>query len=403
MACLAGSIVKAVNKPRHILVVSGWQDVNIGDIAHTPGLLTILQTYFPDCQITLWKKSRNEDVGKMLRKGFPNVRVIYGEVDRDTADVASAEVRTAFRHADILIHGSGPGLVGRYHIEAWQKHTMKPFGVFGITLESINESVKRVLSNASFIYVRESKSLVNLESAGIREIRTMFTPDATFRFNLLDEDKAAVCLTENKLKEKAFICVIPRLRYTPYHKIKPGTKHWMGVSDDEVDRMNDQWKEVDHAKLRDVIITWVRETGNRVLVCPEMTYQVDIMDELLIDPLPDDVKPFVAKRGYWLPDEAAAVYRNSFAVVSFECHSAILAAANNTPFIYLRQPQDTIKGQMYYDLGFDEWVFEIEQSEGKAIAAAVMSMWAHQHETTEKLVRGMRSIDAIYQTACTGI
>src|SRR5690606_1873355 len=364
MSCLAGSIVKAAAKPRHILVVSGWQDVNIGDIAHTPGLLDILQSHFPDSQITLWKKSRNESVRQMLQRGFPKVSVVYGEVNRETADVASVAVRAAFKHADILIHGSGPGLVGRYHIEAWQKHTMKPFGVFGITLDAINDGVKRVLSAASFIYVRESKSLANLEAAGIRAVKTMFVPDATFHFQMLDEKKAAACLTKNRLKQKAYICVIPRLRYTPYHKITPGAKHWMGVSNEEVDRMNDQWKEVDHAKLRDAMIAWVRETGNRVLVCPEMTYQVDIMDELLIDPLPDDVKPFVAKRGYWLPDEAAAVYRNSFAVISFECHSAILAAANGTPFIYLRQPQDTIKGQMYYDLGFNEWVFEIEQSEG---------------------------------------
>src|SRR5690606_16153925 len=220
-----------------------------------------------------------------------------------------------------------------------------------------------------------------------------FVPDATFHFQMLDEKKAAACLTKNRLKQKAYICVIPRLRYTPYHKITPGAKHWMGVSNEEVDRMNDQWKEVDHAKLRDAMIAWVRETGNRVLVCPEMTYQVDIMDELLIDPLPDDVKPFVAKRGYWLPDEAAAVYRNSLAVISLECHSAILAAANGAPFICVRQPQDPIKGQMCCGLGFNEWVFEIEQSEGRAIAAAVMGMWEDQHAAVEKLAQGMHSID----------
>jgi hypothetical protein len=46
--------------------------------------------------------------------------------------------------------------------------------------------------------------------------------------------------------------------------------------------------------------------ATRVLVCPEMTYQIDIMDELLINPLPDDIKSFVTKRGYCLPDEAAS-------------------------------------------------------------------------------------------------
>lgn len=52
-----------------------------------------------------------------------------------------------------------------------------------------------------------------------------------------------------------------------------------------------KYKERDHAKLREAMIAWVRETGNNVLFCSEMTYLVDRMDERLIDPLPEDVNP----------------------------------------------------------------------------------------------------------------
>lgn len=144
------------------------------------------------------------------------------------------------------------------------------------------------------------------------------------------------------------------------------------------------------------MISWVRETGNKVLVCPEMTYQVDIMDELLIDPLPDDVKPFVIKRGYWLPGEAASIYAKAHTVLSFECHSPIIAAANGTPFFYLRQPEDTIKGQMYYDLGFDDWVFEIEKTEGKQIAGRLREIWTDYPKANQKVKTGMDKIDQIY-------
>ncbi|MEJ7767118.1 MAG: hypothetical protein WKF89_04865, partial [Chitinophagaceae bacterium] len=40
-----------------ILLVSGWQDVNIGDIAHTPGLLHVLETFLPGVKVILWKRS----------------------------------------------------------------------------------------------------------------------------------------------------------------------------------------------------------------------------------------------------------------------------------------------------------------------------------------------------------
>jgi polysaccharide pyruvyl transferase WcaK-like protein len=134
----------------------------------------------------------------------------------------------------------------------------------------------------------------------------------------------------------------------------------------------------------------VRTTKNKVLVCPEMTYQVGIMDELLIDPLPDDVKPFVIKRGYWFPDEAASVYSRAFAILSFECHSPIIALANSTPAIYLRQPEDTIKGQMYYDLGLPDWVFEIEQTSGSQIAGRLMEIV----NDPKKALRKVRSVNA---------
>ena len=150
------------------------------------------------------------------------------------------------------------------------------------------------------------------------------------------------------------------------------------------------------------IIAWVRETGNKVLVCPEMTYEVDIMDELLIDSLPPDVKPFIVKHGYWMPDEAASVYARAHTVLSFECHSPIIACANGTPFFYLRQPEDTIKGQMYYDLGFNDWVFEIEQTEGYQITDRLRGVWQDYGKAESQLQEIREKIDLIYKEG-TGV
>ncbi|HTL09928.1 MAG TPA: polysaccharide pyruvyl transferase family protein, partial [Chitinophagaceae bacterium] len=151
--------------------------------------------------------------------------------------------------------------------------------------------------------------------------------------------------------------------------------------------------------LREAMIAWVRKTGNKVLVCPEMLYQVDIMDELLINPLPEDVKPFVIKRGYWLPDEAASVYAKAQAVLSFECHSPIIAAANGTPAFYLRQPTDTIKGQMYYDLGYTDWVFEIDNTEGTQIADALMRVNADYPLAKKKVATAIQQVNGRYDQA----
>ncbi len=359
----------AKHKPT-ILIVSGWQDVNIGDIAHTPGLLNILQKYLPGSRLILWKMSHNEKVGQMMARNFPDVQIIYGSAD-DSGGVDSEDVMKAFHESDIMIHGSGPSVVGERCLRAWVKTSGKPYGIFGTTIQYINEGLKELLNKASFIYTRETASLEVLKASGISGQHISFAPDATFYLSILDEEKAARFLDDHGLEEGKYICAIPRLRYTPYHRIKQ--VNWDEEKIREVEETNKTYKEEDHAKLREAIIAWVRETGQKVLVCPEMTYEVDIMDELLIDPLPSDVKPFVVKRGYWMPDEAASVYKRAFALLSFECHSPIIALANGTIAFYLRQPQDTIKGQMYYDLGLADWVFEIEETSGTDLARALMS------------------------------
>jgi len=400
---LAPFVTNATKKSNPtILLVSGWQDVNIGDIAHTPGLLHVLETYIPKATIILWKRSKGEEVKKLLNKNFPKVKIIYGGVTKDK-DVDNPELIEVFKEADLMIHGSGPGLVGADNLASWMKYTTKPFGVYATTLENPSAYYQGILQKASFIYTRETKSIDHLKKAGIAGKHIQFVPDATFFMNIRNDEKADEFLKANGLEDKKFICTIPRLRYTPYHKFNPNNNGWNSERIKLVEETNEKYKEKDHAKLREAIIAWVRETGNKVLVCPEMTYQVEIIDELLINPLPDDVKPFVIKRGYWLPDEAASIYAKAHTVLSFECHSPIIAAVNNTPFFYLRQPEDTIKGQMYYDLGFNDRVFEIENTSGKEITDSLRDVWKNYNKSKNNLKMSMDNVASIYKSATSDV
>ncbi len=394
---IAQSCKSSLNKKPTILIVSGWQDVNIGDIAHTPGLLHVVETFILDADIILWKTSKNKKVETLISDNFPKVKIIHGNVDK-LYGVDNPEVINAFEKSDIMIHGSGPYIVGKSHLEAWNKYSSKPFGIFGTTIQQINDDLYALLKKASFIYTRETKSLEVLKQSSLTGDHILFAPDATFYLNLKNDLTANSFLQENYLKEKEFICAIPRLRYTPYHKFRK--VNWNEEKIAKVESTNEKHKEIDHTKMREAMIMWVRETGKKVLVCPEMTYEVDIMDELLIDPLPEDVKPNVIKRGYWMPDEAASVYGKAFALLSFECHSPIIALVNGTPSIYLRQPEDTIKGQMYYDLGFENWVFEIDETKGSQIADELRKIWNNYDQSKKIVQKSLKNIDQIYQKSC---
>jgi len=378
-----------------ILVVSGWQDINIGDIGHTPGLLNVLQTYIPNAEITLWKMRKGEEVEKMLGHYFPKVKIVHADVDKDYG-VSSDEVKAAIDSADIFIHGSGPSVVARRCLSAWRKRTDKPYGIFGTTIESIDPSLAVILENASFIYTRETASIKAVRAAGIKNKVLKFVPDATFDMDIRDDAAAEAFLKERGLEERNFICVVPRLRRTPYWLSRKDVKYTEEKKKETI-ALNDKWKEIDHAKAREAIIRWVRVAKKPVLICPEMTYQVDIMDELLINPLPEDVKPFVQKRGYWFPDVAAGVYAKAYCVISFECHSPIMSLKNSTPAFYLRQPEDTIKGQMYYDLGYNKWVFEIQETTGQQIADRLMEVYANYPAALAYAKAGIEKADALFK------
>ena len=139
--------------------------------------------------------------------------------------------------------------------------------------------------------------------------------------------------------------------------------------------MNEQFAEVDHAKLREGITAWVRQTGMRAFIVPEMTYAVALQRPLLFDKLPDDVKPHVVMLDrYWYTAEANSVYARAAAILSSEQHSPIMAIANGTPAVLVRQPTDTRKGQMWHDVGLHDWIFEIDQTTGAQIAERMVQI-----------------------------
>ncbi|QDU11238.1 polysaccharide pyruvyl transferase family protein [Gimesia aquarii] len=384
------STSKPVKTPT-ILLRSGWQTVNIGDIGHTPGILKLLELYAPEFQVILWPNSFDRGVEPMLKKRFPHLKIVKGRLQRD-GKLNSESLRQAFQHADFFLHGSGPSVVSQRELAFWKKMTRKPYGIYGVTITKFNKELHSLLSEAAFIFTRETQSLKNLTAAKVTSSHQDFAPDATFAIDITDDQKATAFQKKNQLEKGKYLCAVPRLRFTPYHKIHKSIR-WSKEKIQEVESVNQKYQEIDHAKLRSAIQEWVRLTGHKVVVCPEMTYQTAIIHPLVIDPLPPDVKSMViAHDDYWLPDEASSLYRDAAAVVSMECHSPIIACAHGTPGLYIRQPTDTIKGQMWYDIGLKDWTFEIDEVNQQQIAKKVTNVYRNYEQSLGHLESVMQSI-----------
>ena len=60
-------------RPRRILLRSSWQTVKIGGIAHTPGVLAILERHLSDVEVRLWPSKVDNGVEEMLLARFIEV------------------------------------------------------------------------------------------------------------------------------------------------------------------------------------------------------------------------------------------------------------------------------------------------------------------------------------------
>jgi hypothetical protein len=411
---LLASPVLAASRPPRILLRNCWQSVNIGDIGHAPGALSVLGKYFPEAEITLWPRQLDPGPRDMMLKGYPKLKIVEGALGKDGKPSTPALAK-AWDETDLYLSGSGSGFPDSSHAAAFLRATGKPVGVFGVstdpisgiggdrdpeggTLDSIRArarklppthlagDIREVADRAAFFFCRDSISRDYLKAQGVKTPILEFGPDGQLGMHIRDEARGVAFLQAHNLQEGKFICVVPRLRYTPYYRIRNTPR---GPGDDVRDAINSRTTESDHAKLRDMVVAYVKATGGRVLACAEMTYQVELAKQALVDPLPADVRANVVWRdSFWLPDEAASIYARATAVVSVECHSPLIALRHGTPTFYVRQPTDTCKGEMYRDIGASDWLFEVDQATGE-------SLWARLGEIQRDPARARAKVRSI--------
>jgi polysaccharide pyruvyl transferase WcaK-like protein len=378
-------------RPR-ILLRSSWQVVNIGDIAHTPGVLALIEKYIPDAEVILWASNDlSDEVAAMEHRRFPNLKIVKGQI-RDDGKASNVELARAVEWADFLLHGSGPSLVAARDVSAWVQHTGKKFGVYGITYGSFWDADRMsLLSKAEFVYFRDSVSLEHAKQQGVACKVMAFGPDGAFACDLRDDKRAIRFLDENGLEDGRFLCCLSRLRYTPYWTIPSKNRK----IDPKRHAHNEKMKEHDHAALRDAIIAVARETRLKILLCPEDMTQMAVGKEMFYDRLPDDVlKRVVWRENFWLTSEALSTYVRSAGLFGSEMHSPIMAVGNGIPAIVCRFKEQTSKGTMWCDIGLDDWLFDLDQpADHKKIVPAVLDMATNPQAARERVSKARTRIE----------
>ena len=366
-----------------VLVFFSWSHSNIGDIGITPGLLRLLERNVPQAELVVVANSKAEATREYLQARFPKCQVVASPFG---AKEITPEFRAAFDRANLVLYNSGTTLsYGRWERD-WNR-TMryamplimargagKPYGIYCQSFERFawpsNELFRPLLSDASFVFARDTNSLEYLKSLGIAPPILEFGPDATFAFDLRDEARADSFMQRHRLQPRKFITITIRT---------------------SVQKFIDKRREEAHAaKLRQLIDTWVKRTGHDVLICPEVKHEIEPARRLILDPLAKEVREHVRFKGeFWLPDEAFSVYARAEAIVSMEMHSIILGLAAGTPVIHPRFVEAGRKAWMLRDLGLEEWLFDIDQEPAEPVIAALLAINKDYQAALDKVSSAM--------------
>ncbi len=349
----------AAIQPRapHILLMSGWNLYNIGDVAITPGFLRLVQQHWPEARVTMLAASYPNEISAYLKPKFPDLEVVPMEFKAGQA--LSPAFEKVFQSGDLLVLNSGMTLSYGYYGLDWSNYIPRilafmkarqlkiPYGVYAHSFDRVDPHADvlyaDVLSTAAFVYTRDSESLKLIQSKGVRCPEMAFAPDSTFGFDLRDERRAAEFLRRHGLEPGRYMAFIPRL---------------------DVNRFREDGKEKEHAaQTRELIIRWVQETGTPVALVPEVKKGLEAARTMVYDLLPAETRRMVRfQPDYWMPDEAQAVYAKAELVVSAEMHSIILGLAAGTPSIHPHFAQAGLKQWMMRDIGLPQWLHDQDQA-----------------------------------------
>ncbi len=378
---------------KKILLRTGWQMRNIGDVAFTPAMLGALERFIPEADVTCWASNIDEPGRAMIRRDFPRAKFIDGGATAP-GKPTPAHILEAFRDTDLFLYNSGMvinyGLHGTHDMERTinsvtpmhlAANAGKPYGTWAQTFDVLNPPanivLRQILSGAKFLFTRESISVGILKDAGVAGPHIAFAPDIAFQFKQRNDTAAAAYLRSEGLERGKFL--VAMIHYAVLDR--PGVRE-----------RGPEYVQ----KMREVLIRWARETKLPILIAPEDDREIELGKQQLIDPMPDDVKPLLKlRKTFWLPDEALSVFLASRTMFNMEPHGNIMALANGLPCLHCYEWAFGKKAEMFRDIGIGEWAFHLASATPREMGDALLGVHRDYAAAQRKREAAMKTVERL--------
>lgn len=381
----------SIKPKKTVLLHCGWATKNIGDIGHTPGTLRFLSQHLPDAHLILWAANTNAAVDAMLMKRFPKLEIVKGSLTEKDGPVQKAVAR-----ADFFLRGPGMGQDTTFM--AYCNKVGKPWGLqaqsYFPDMVTGNGGEDRVamLNKAAFIYCRDSKTLKLLQDVGVKPPVLDWAPDGCFGIDVRDEERALARMKKHGLEEKKFITM----------QLRTHSPTSPGVDDKRPQKLNPLHPtpqniadDTRRAKVyQDVIAMWVKETGGKVVIAPEVYKEMEYNKKFIYDPLPEDLKKHVVNFDeFWNVDEACSFYARAHTIICHEPHTPIMGLAMGTPIMHTFSEFHSPKCWMFKDIGLEEWAPEFDATPAEKMFEILMGIHKDYAGAQAKVKKAMAYVE----------
>jgi polysaccharide pyruvyl transferase WcaK-like protein len=323
---------------------------------------------------------------------------IVDEMRRDRPECAAA-----FEQAGFFIYNSGTMInFGRLGIRNMWGYTLPnvlplliaralklPYGINANSFDAIdwpaNLIYRPLLADAQFTYCRDTDSLNYLRQCGLLNQNSGYRPDSAFFFPGLDESWAEKYLANNGLQDKRFLTVIVRI-----------SGDQKALAYDPTGGSMRPERQAEHMrKLKGTIERWIADTGMKVLIAHEQRDTLHSAKQQLWDILSEDTrKHCVYLDEFWSSEQACSVLRRTRILLSMEMHSIILSLAHGTPVVHNPFDEAGRKKRMVRDLGFGDWLIDIDGVTTDEMHAAVMGIHNDYDSARQRLQEALPGIQA---------
>lgn len=357
-AAAAGEVV-----PRKIVIRGQWSMKTLGSRLYLPAAFKLIQRNLPLSEIFFWPYTEDEVVLNKIKMNITRFNLLNGNLDDPYG-----ELTDTLRKADIIFHfggilsgnGNSPdpaGLSDSANLFDFCEQNKILYALHSLRISpgfTFDDPSRKILNNASFVFSSYPVDGKKLSNSGIENRNFDFAPDATYYFDLNENNLAGQYLNSNNLNGTQYLVLSLR-------------------SGNEFKESVDLEKHI--SKFAHLIDSWISGTGNPVLLLIGNKDDSEFLAGELVEPLPEKSKnKVVVLDEISDPSVAISIIDKSRVCIGNDPYPLMMSVSSRVPVIFTRTSETDPSYENFTSLSMDDRILDLNDTGEKELVNTLFDL-----------------------------